>query len=198
MRLSFADSSLATIDRLEGLDSACFFVFEDERPVRGAAGLVDWRLCGALSRVLIEGRFVGAMGDALLFPSLSRVPPQRLFCFGAGPREALSREVFGDLVRRACEAMTLAGALAFATELPSIGAADESERARIFLGQGAAQFKGDRIVLLGEARALARAFREAAAQMKGLTIDEEPLLFPSPAGAPPKKPAGGPRAARIA
>jgi hypothetical protein len=196
--LSFADSSLPTIDRLEGLDSACFFVFEDERPVRGAAGLVDWRLCGALSRVLIEGRFAGAMGDALLFPSLGRVPPQRLFCFGAGRREALSREVFGDLVRRACEAMTLAGALAFASELPQIAAVDESERARIFLGQGAAYFKGDRIVLLGEARALVRAFREAAAHMKGLSIDDEPLPAPSPTGAPQKKAGAGPRPARIA
>ncbi|MDH3842567.1 MAG: hypothetical protein OES69_01410, partial [Myxococcales bacterium] len=37
--------------------------FEDERPLRGAAGLIDWRLCGALSRRLAGGDLRGSFGE---------------------------------------------------------------------------------------------------------------------------------------
>ncbi|HEY3452223.1 MAG TPA: M17 family peptidase N-terminal domain-containing protein [Myxococcales bacterium] len=185
MRLSFADAALATLDALSGVEAACLFVFEDERPLRGLAGFVDWRLCGALSRILTEGKFVGAPGDALLFPVWGRLGPAKLFCFGAGRRRGQGRDAFGATVKRACEAMSKAGVKSFATFLPPLEGAGEVDRARAFLAEGAASFKGERIVLFGDARALCSAFRDAAGSMKGLEIDHDPLPVPGRhAGAP--------------
>ena len=55
-------SGLDSLDALTGIEAVCCFVVEDERPLSGAPGFLDWRLCGSLSRILHEGRFVGAAG----------------------------------------------------------------------------------------------------------------------------------------
>ncbi len=48
-------------DALHRVESACAVVgvFDDQRPLRGGAGLVDWRLCGRLGALLHEGRLAG-------------------------------------------------------------------------------------------------------------------------------------------
>lgn len=179
MRLSFAEACLPSLDALAGVEALCLFVFEDERPLRGLAGLADWRLCGGLSRILMEGRFVGEPGDALLFPVWGRLGPSKVFCFGAGRRKGHGKQAFGDSVRRACEAMSKAGVKSFATFLPPLeGAGGEAERARVFLAEGAVAFKGERVVLFGEARGLCSAFRDVAGSMKGLDVDHDPLPVP--------------------
>ena len=38
---------------------------EDERPLRGDAGLVDWRLCGLISKHLRSGYVTGQLGEAV-------------------------------------------------------------------------------------------------------------------------------------
>lgn len=192
MRLSFADEGLAAIDAVSGLDSACLFVFEDERPLRGLAGYVDWRLCGGLSRILKEGRFVGASGDALLFPSAGRIPSYRIFCFGAGPRAGFSKGAFSLLVRRAGQALSKAGVKSVALALPAPEGVDAVELARVFLADGATAFKGERMVLFGDARALLKGFREAGGSMKGLEIDREPLGASSLPAGPKAAKAGEP------
>ena len=198
MRLSFADAGLATLDLLLGeFDALCLFIFEDERPLRGAAGYVDWRLCGALSRVLQDGRFTGQHGDALLFPTLGRLAPPRIFCFGAGPRSAFTAASFATVVRKAGEAMSLAGSKAFATEVPALGS-DDVERAREFLTHGATPFKGQRILLLGQGKALAKAFAAAGGSMKGLELDKDPLSTGSASPLPPPTRPTGPKTARSA
>ena len=186
MKLSFADTGLTAIDSLKGVDAFCLFVSEDERPLRGAAGFIDWRLCGGLSRILKEGRFVGALGDALLFPAAGRLPGERVFCFGAGKRSDLARGGFATIVRKACEAMTLAGSQAFAADLPQVHGLDEAERARVFVAEGLTRFKGERVILLGEGKALAKAFAHAGDQMKALEIDKEPLGSIAIVSAPPR------------
>lgn len=63
-------------------------VFEDERPLRGAAGLCDWRLGGRLSRLLGAGggaaRFHGHRGEQLLLPTGPRLPFSRIVLYGLG------------------------------------------------------------------------------------------------------------------
>jgi len=191
VRLSFADAGLAMLDALTGVEAACLFVFEDERPLRGLAGYLDWRLCGGLSRILTEGRFVGAKGDSLLFPVAGRSGLAKVFCFGAGRRKGHGREAFAATVARACEAMSKAGVKSFATYLPPMEGAAEAERAKAFLAEGAARFKGERVVLFGDGRALCSAFREAGGSMKALQIDHDPLHAPGhhPGAPAPGKPA---------
>lgn len=82
--MSLLTPSLATLDRLTEYEALALFVTEDERPLSGAAGFVDWRVCGALSRVLRSGFFVGAAGERLLVPTFGALPPSRVFAFGLG------------------------------------------------------------------------------------------------------------------
>src|SRR3954452_25120632 len=86
---------LDSLDELKDVDALCLFVGEDERPLRGVAGYVDWRLCGALSRVIKNGFFVGAAQDWLLLPSNGRIAPARIFVVGVGKRSALTAEGIG-------------------------------------------------------------------------------------------------------
>ncbi|MBI5549276.1 MAG: peptidase M17 [Deltaproteobacteria bacterium] len=185
MKLSFAEAALGSLDALSGVDSACLFILEDERPLRGLAGLLDWRLCGGLSRILMEGRFVGASGDALLFPARGPVPVNRIFSFGVGRRSGLTSGAFALAVRHGCQALTRAGVKEVALQLPPLDGVEELERARTFLAEGATSFKGSRMILFGDARALAKAFSEAARSMKGLEVDREPLPVPGRAPSAP-------------
>jgi hypothetical protein len=53
-------------------------VFKDDRPLRGAAGLADWRLCGKLSRLLKANRASAEAGETILLPPGRRLRFRRL------------------------------------------------------------------------------------------------------------------------
>jgi hypothetical protein len=57
---------------------------EDERPLRGDAGLVDWRLCGRISEQLRSGYLSGALGEAALLPGSRPLSPSRILLVGTG------------------------------------------------------------------------------------------------------------------
>src|SRR5262249_60449693 len=85
--MSAAISTVAlTLESLDPLpvDTVCLFVPEDERPLTGAAGYVDWRLCGQLSRLLVDGFFKGSRGESLLLPSNGRIGGPRGVVVGLG------------------------------------------------------------------------------------------------------------------
>jgi hypothetical protein len=58
--------------------------FENERPLKGSAGWMDWRFNGMLSRFLIEGRLTGGWKEATLIPSRGRVEPRMILFVGLG------------------------------------------------------------------------------------------------------------------
>jgi len=58
--------------------------FKDERPLRGSAGLIDWRLNGMLSRFLIEKKLGGDWKETTLIPSQGRVMPRMILLLGLG------------------------------------------------------------------------------------------------------------------
>ena len=74
-------------------------LFADERPLRGAAGRVDWRLCGQLSRLVAQRRLVGEPGEAALLVAFAGLRASRLLVVGAGPRAQAAAEASADLVR---------------------------------------------------------------------------------------------------
>jgi len=69
-RIEVAELSLATLDALD-VDALALLVGE-ERPLQGLAGLVDWRLAGALTRTLLDGLYAAGPGEALLLPTAGR------------------------------------------------------------------------------------------------------------------------------
>jgi len=58
--------------------------FQDERPLKGTSGLIDWRLNGMLSHLLKEGKMTGEWQETTLIPSYGRVIPQLILFLGLG------------------------------------------------------------------------------------------------------------------
>jgi len=82
-------------------------LFEDERPVQGIAGLLDWRMATRLSRHLTAGVLTGARGETAILPGKPRVPFEKLVLFGLGPKAEFDENAFIDTVCRILD--TLAG-----------------------------------------------------------------------------------------
>jgi len=82
-------------------------VTRDERPLRGGAGRVDWRLCGLLSELALEGHLTGDLGEAILLPGTGRLSAGRVLVLGVGPRERLTsvrvEEVVAIAITRSLE-----------------------------------------------------------------------------------------------
>jgi hypothetical protein len=142
--------NFTTLDALSGTDALCLFVGADERPLERVAGLVDWRLCGALSRVLRQRFFVGAAGDWLLVPTGGRLPPSRVFCVGLGPRDALAPSVVAGALRTAAAVLTRAGVESVALEIPGDRRVADADRARALVGDFLPSFGGNRVAVLAE------------------------------------------------
>jgi hypothetical protein len=157
-RLEVAELSLAVLDALD-VESLAVLV-GPERPLQGLAGLVDWRLCGALTRALQGGVWAGAPGEALLLPTGGRLPAARVVALGLPA--AVGPAAFEAAARSACEVLRKAGSGSFAASLPAVEGADLAEVARRWLlaGEAAPHL---RQVLLGDAKALLAALAGARA-----------------------------------
>jgi hypothetical protein len=57
---------------------------EDERPLRGLAGFVDWRAHGRLSSMIRSGLCTGRSGESVLIPVGRNFPMRRLVLHGLG------------------------------------------------------------------------------------------------------------------
>jgi hypothetical protein len=107
MKVSFLNAELPKWDQLEPEEAPEALVlpfFSDERPLRGAAGLCDWRLCGRLSKMLGGKKLAGAWGETTLYPprvsGLPRLPFARLVMFGLGPAERFDETCARDAARK--------------------------------------------------------------------------------------------------
>jgi hypothetical protein len=123
------DIGLETLDALEGIEALCLFIGEDERPLRGTSGYVDWRLCGRLSRVIQDGFFTGAQNDALLLPADGRFPIWRIFAIGIGRSRSLTPDALGRALGKAAETLHKAQVQSVALEVPGEGVLDDGVRA---------------------------------------------------------------------
>ncbi len=131
MSVTTYDIGFEGLDALAGVDALCLFVAEDDRPLPGTAGYVDWRLCGALSRVLKKGFFTGVKDDWLLLPSDGRLPFPRVFAVGLGRREGPGRgQALGQALASAAQVLTKAKVESVALELPSGGQAGRGRPGR--------------------------------------------------------------------
>ncbi|MBI4391150.1 MAG: hypothetical protein HY575_04645 [candidate division NC10 bacterium] len=103
-------STALVTDPLETLraDLLVFLHFEDIPVPRGALALVDWALGGAVSRLSLSGRFVGAAGSTALLNAAGKFPTEQIALVGAGRAAGLSR---GALTEAGRTAAGLAAAL---------------------------------------------------------------------------------------
>jgi hypothetical protein len=84
---------LARWDQAPAGDLFAVPITTDIRPLRGPAGLLDWRLNGRLSHWLREERFAGEPGEKLLMPT-QRVPWSAVLAVGVGASTAFDEERF--------------------------------------------------------------------------------------------------------
>ncbi len=99
-------------------------VFRDERPLRGGAGLADWRLCGGLSRLLVERSFAGELGERALLPSEARLASPRLLLLGLGERGDDDADRYRQRVCEAARQAVGLGAPTLRLHLPGPGLDD--------------------------------------------------------------------------
>lgn len=122
MTVHFAAAELARIDGLDPAPALVLSLFTDERPLRGVAGLADWRLGGRLSRLLKAGRMTGRSGEVtLLPPSRRRLPFERLVLFGLGESDhpgLFGEERYRDAVGRMRAVLEKAGIQRYAIQPP--------------------------------------------------------------------------------
>jgi cytosol aminopeptidase family protein len=107
-----------------GADVAVAGFFRDERPLRGGAGLADWRLCGFVSRLLVASRAQGELGEAVLTTTHGRLRAPRLLLIGLGPRARYGAEAHRVAVERAVDRLLELGAGSAAVDLPPFGGAE--------------------------------------------------------------------------
>jgi len=76
-------------DQLEAEAVAAFF-FPEDRPLAGAAALLDWRLNGFVTRLLLDGKADGQVGEQLWIRSNGKLRAPWVLLVGGGSRAALS------------------------------------------------------------------------------------------------------------
>jgi hypothetical protein len=79
--------------------------FQDERPLKGTSGLIDWRLNGMLSHLLKEGRMTGEWQENTLIPCHGRVIPPWILLLGLGKVRDYSTLRLRDLFPRLFETL---------------------------------------------------------------------------------------------
>ncbi len=151
LRVAFAELSLAALDAAT-VDSIGLLVGEDDRPLTGLGQLCDWRLCGGLSRMLREGTFRGAEGEALLMPGRPRLAVTRLFLFGRPPAGA-SGLGYGPMLT----ALGRARVESVGLEPPPM---PEPDQVAAFL-EALAPLEGKKVVLFGATAELKRMLKSA-------------------------------------
>ncbi len=165
MEVTFVGKELRHLDGLR-TEALAIPIFEEERPLRGVAGLADWRLAGQLSDALGRGEIRATRGHRVLVPGRPKLPFERVFLFGAGSREVFDEAVFKELVLEILATLAKVRTRAAATVLPGRHASlIEPERAMsLFLALVLGRQEQDEFVIIDSV--------EAARQMEGV-VDRE-------------------------
>ena len=110
------------IDRLD-VDTVSVSLFSDERPLRGSTGLVDWRLCGRLSRMILKGEMTGAFGEKLLVHAGNRLPAHRVLVTGIGDTGEYSYDRLTRTLKETSKTLAGMKVASVAITLPGVGLA---------------------------------------------------------------------------
>ena len=132
-------------------DLAVVPVLEIERPLRGDAGRVDWRLCGLLSRLVGGGAFTGEPGQAALLPSRGAMRAPRVLAIGLGPGRGSAVAALEVFSRTA-----VSRALALGVHSLVLSPVLSGRRPRISVREGSLAVMGGALASLGERPAALR------------------------------------------
>lgn len=117
MHVRFAAPDSKSLDILHS-EAILLPFFSDERPLTGALGLIDWRMCGFVSRLIQKGVVQGRLGETVLVPLQPRFASHKLFLFGLGPRDSFDPGLQQSVIERMLDVGTRARVRAMALGLP--------------------------------------------------------------------------------
>ncbi len=83
------------IDEVPGQVAVATF-FEDIRPLRGSTSLIDWRLNGRLSDLILQGRISGHFSELLIMPGQGRLAAKDILLIGLGRALELTENKFEE------------------------------------------------------------------------------------------------------
>ena len=86
-------------------DILILFHSEDEPAPRGRLGLVDWLLCGAISRLRARQKFAGIWGTTALLSSEGKLKAGMVLVVGLGRRDEMSLVALYRLSYQAAQAI---------------------------------------------------------------------------------------------
>jgi hypothetical protein len=104
VEIRFVPPLLRKLDDASAELCACT-IWSDERPARGFADLIDWRLGGRLSALLRSGFLTGRRGEALLVPGKPFLPFEKVLVVGLGERGSFGEEGFRAAVLHIARAL---------------------------------------------------------------------------------------------
>lgn len=95
-------------DSLPG-ESVVALYFSDQKPLSGPAALLDWRLDGQLTKMLLEGQVLGRAGEHVLMQNNGKLKADWVIFVGGGKWQGLCRETHAALVRHMLSVTRQAG-----------------------------------------------------------------------------------------
>ena len=106
-------------------------LFEDQRPLAGPVAVVDWRLDGAVTRMIMAGELSGRQGEVLALPTNAKFAAPWLMLAGCGRWRTLDSRGYPALGARLLKLATRSGIRELALCLPLTEGVDPADLARI-------------------------------------------------------------------
>jgi len=153
------------IKKLE-TDAVAVGFFEDTRPLKGAAGTLDWVLCGSLSHLIIQNKIRGALGEVALLTTKGKIPASKVFMVGLGPRSQMGPAALREASRIAATVIAGAGVKHAALDCFPLGNGQSDENitaVRQGLTEGAGDHALDITLLAPDAASFERMSRSVRA-----------------------------------
>lgn len=95
-------------DSLPG-ESVVALYFSDQKPLQGPAALLDWRLDGQLTRMLIDGEIQGRAGEHVMLQNNGKLEANWVLFIGGGKWHGLCRDTHATLVSHMLSVAAKAG-----------------------------------------------------------------------------------------
>ncbi|HEX7479809.1 MAG TPA: M17 family peptidase N-terminal domain-containing protein [Polyangiales bacterium] len=129
--------------------------FSDERPLCGALGLIDWRLSGFVSKMIVRGFVGGELGETVLVPLRPGFSIDKLFLFGLGPQAEFGPDSLLPATVRMFDVVSRAKVRTTAIVLPGRSTERSAPVAAMesFVAAGALHSNQDEVILLEPASA---------------------------------------------